>query len=829
MTSLRAALVGSIALAPLCLSSACLTLEPQEGRIRCNPATVATDCPTGWSCVDERCYRTAVDAGTATDAFLEGMDAPGLDAAARPDAPGVDAPGLDAPGLDAPAHDSPIVESDAPGLDAFALDVPAVLDDAFVVPDAYSECMTNADCDDGNSCTVESCDSMLCVRGPRDCDDGFSCTLDSCAEGSGCVHSPDPAMMCTTGFRCEPTHPSADASGCVPQSACTMASQCDDANPCTVDACGAGMLCTNTPRTCTPDASACTSAPVCNPTSGVCEDPFDPTSLGDPLHCGTSAAVCVAPCPTAGTNTVATCAGGTCGVSCATNFHDIDGLPGCEYSCTRTGSVDPPDLGSVDANCDGADGVVGTDLYVAPLGSDSTSVPGTNPSAPVSLARAFTLAAARAVIGMPTTMLLSNGPAYTTSTPLMAPSGLVMFGGYAPGYRTRSPRTLINSTRPTVMVIQGVSVTIDSVDMTSSDGGAPGAATRALVVIDSPATVLRNLEITAGRGGGGADGAAGTGMTTRAATGASGGNAPSGGSGTYNGGGGGGSGASSGGDGGDVTTTSARDGADGEPPDSTVCAASMMGGDGGAATTAHSCPCDTNTSPTSADGDDGDPGCPGARGRHGAGGSGPGVVGADGMWRPAAAEMGGVGEAGIAGAGGGGGAGVRCSGGAGGGGGGGGAGGLGGVGGGAGSPGQGGGASIAIVAAGSTLTLTTVRLVTGQGGVGGGGGAGGVGQPGGLGGNGGTGRQTPTASCGGTAAESVQGGNGGDGGDGGSGGGGGCGGGGAGGPSVGIFSVASSVSGSGITYTLGTGGGGGVACTTGGQAGVMGTVREQVP
>lgn len=62
-------------------------------------------------------------------------------------------------------------------------------------------CMTDADCNDGNACTVDTCGGNgVCVNDPVDCDDGDACTTDSCDARSGdCVHDP---VDCPAGQTC---------------------------------------------------------------------------------------------------------------------------------------------------------------------------------------------------------------------------------------------------------------------------------------------------------------------------------------------------------------------------------------------------------------------------------------------------------------------------------------------------------------------------------------------------------------------------------------------------------------------------------------------------
>ena len=91
-------------------------------------------------------------------------------------------------------------------------------------------------CDDGNPCTVDSCDPVtgLCIYGNTGwpCDDGNACThLDHCGDGACAGYS----VTCTDENHC--TTDSCDAEeGCL-HSALDGA-QCDDGNPCT-----AGDLC----------------------------------------------------------------------------------------------------------------------------------------------------------------------------------------------------------------------------------------------------------------------------------------------------------------------------------------------------------------------------------------------------------------------------------------------------------------------------------------------------------------------------------------------------------------------------------------------------------
>jgi hypothetical protein len=103
-------------------------------------------------------------------------------------------------------------------------------------------CTMNSQCNDGNFCTVNTCNNGRCVTTPRDCNDNRSCTIDGCNPSFGCTHEPDNAA-------------------------------CNDGIDCTVDTCDLngplGTGCVNTPdnNLCTPSPFACVDT-VCDPTRG---------------------------------------------------------------------------------------------------------------------------------------------------------------------------------------------------------------------------------------------------------------------------------------------------------------------------------------------------------------------------------------------------------------------------------------------------------------------------------------------------------------------------------------------------------------------------------
>lgn len=137
---------------------------------------------------------------------------------------------------------------------------------------------------DSNVCTpYDSCQAGTCTAGadPLDCDDGFSCTDDSCDAVSGCVNTPvnsrcDDSASCSTDT-CEPSNDNNNGDGCV---FTENDAACDDGEVCTVDSCVSGShLATGcvidstsmNGEACEADSNVCT-ADFCN--AGTCQFSF---------------------------------------------------------------------------------------------------------------------------------------------------------------------------------------------------------------------------------------------------------------------------------------------------------------------------------------------------------------------------------------------------------------------------------------------------------------------------------------------------------------------------------------------------------------------------
>jgi hypothetical protein len=166
-----------------------------------------------------------MDAGYAATALDAAPGPDATDAASSPDADAIDA-ASDVPPEDADAATldggSDAMEHDAAGTDAASEDAdaagtdaatPDVADDA---PDAAPDVTQPSDCTSGTACN-----------------DGNACTADSCNPATGCVFAPTSGACsdgnaCTSGDFCS-------SGGCQPGTPLN----CDDADPCTTDSCGA--------------------------------------------------------------------------------------------------------------------------------------------------------------------------------------------------------------------------------------------------------------------------------------------------------------------------------------------------------------------------------------------------------------------------------------------------------------------------------------------------------------------------------------------------------------------------------------------------------------
>jgi len=446
--------------------------------------------------------------------------------------------------------------------------------------------------------------------------------------------------------------------------------------------------------------------------------------------------------------------------------------PALAASCTP-GAVDKPDLGFVDANCDGIDGDKSAALFVAPGGSDANDGSFGHPKATVKAAVEAATAANKDVYAAAGTY--DGKPAFLGST-----GHIGLYGGYDPQTWQRSAANVTTLQAPGQVVGVAVpGITLQLLNIHSMSGGTTSYGVRGW----GDATIaLSRVTIQTADGADGADGAnASQTPPAKTASGAQGAGTPAcddqSGPWAFGPAGAAESGVPSGGAGGsahDGYPFAGHKGQDvpGEP--------SIIGGSGGPAYP--------------------EDGHPGMNGKTGIGGY-PGLGDVNGVSLFYQALPGQTGGIGTPGAGGGGGAASYniCVPGSGG--------GAGGRPGAGGAGGKGGGGSIGVFAGqgAHVVVLDGTVIHTANGGHGG---DGGLGQPGGAGGDGGLSgvdiydHQLPSGA----------------GGHGGSGGAGGRGGGAAGGASIGVLAVdASAVIAGDTTITLGAGGGFGIGGHNGWQ------------
>jgi len=188
---------------------------------------------------------------------------------------------------------------------------------------ACSSVIETLDCDDGLFCNgAESCENNACAIGTSpDCDDGNSCTDDSCDPASGCVNTFNNA-------------PCNDLDACSSDDVCSGGScngnkiSCDDGEFCTDDSCDSSTGCVygNNNAVCNDD-NACTESDVCS--GGSCS--------GQVMDCSGNDIIIVDTCdydPDDNPYTMdfrnaftSICSGGVCSEYEDTISHD------CDYSC----------------------------------------------------------------------------------------------------------------------------------------------------------------------------------------------------------------------------------------------------------------------------------------------------------------------------------------------------------------------------------------------------------------------------------------------------------------------------------------------------------------
>ena len=124
------------------------------------------------------------------------------------------------------------------------------------------ECVADADCNDNDVCTADACVSGCCENtfNTEPCDDDDACTSGDTCDGAGnCAGTPECVVDADCNDKDICTADTCGADGC-----CVQAAECDDGNACTVDSCDPGD------GACTHDPMGCPEGESCNPANGDC-------------------------------------------------------------------------------------------------------------------------------------------------------------------------------------------------------------------------------------------------------------------------------------------------------------------------------------------------------------------------------------------------------------------------------------------------------------------------------------------------------------------------------------------------------------------------------
>ncbi len=190
-------------------------------------------------------------------------------------------------------------------------------------------------CNDGQPCTVDSCDSALgcvfiAVPGVKPCDDGNACTNNDLCEGGFCSGK--------TQVLCSDSSPCTDET-CVPAIGCVSSNNtkpCSDFNSCTLgDQCFGGSCKPGAPVSCD-DGDKCNGAESCDAAAGC--------KLGNPLVCNDGL-----PCTADSCGAAAGCVHLPNDASCSDGIF-CNGVEKCVASLGCTGSPLPDETVCNDGN-----------------------------------------------------------------------------------------------------------------------------------------------------------------------------------------------------------------------------------------------------------------------------------------------------------------------------------------------------------------------------------------------------------------------------------------------------------------------------------------------
>ena len=220
-------------------------------------------------------------------------------------------------------------------------------------------CSTNADCVDDNNCTMDECYDWTCYNTPitmcidyddccpsgcqvyedydcrecvtgMDCDDGDSCTYDSCSYYGECYHYD--ITSCSDDDGCCP-------SGCLYSQdndceapSCVDNLDCDDGNACTTEICVDGECAVDT------EILSCIDGDGCCPVGPIWFADSDETQLCSSSADSDCACNYDSDCVPSDACTDGDCVGGSCHYNAITSCIDMDRC--CPSGCNQTTDID---------------------------------------------------------------------------------------------------------------------------------------------------------------------------------------------------------------------------------------------------------------------------------------------------------------------------------------------------------------------------------------------------------------------------------------------------------------------------------------------------------
>ena len=273
-----------------------------------------------------------------------------------------------------------------------------------ILKDPQPNSCAGIDCNDGESCTEDSCANGKCSHMPIDggycvpsagCSNAGSCKAGkcissggiSCADGDPCtVDACNSTGKCDFSKKAAPGTPCDDGDACTESDACNVAGSCkgtaklcDDGKPCTVDVClpGQGCAATATPSGSCDDGEPCTTGDHCT-ASGECQGTLLACPQGVPCQVLACMNGACNPTPQSGgfcndgdpCTYPDSCLGGVCNpgptVPCD------DGNPCSEDSCTSGACKSADTSGSCDDGnpCSSDDACIGGKCTGVKLGCD---------------------------------------------------------------------------------------------------------------------------------------------------------------------------------------------------------------------------------------------------------------------------------------------------------------------------------------------------------------------------------------------------------------------------------------------------------------------------